>query len=360
MKSCLVIGYMHANLGDDLFFKILFERYKNVTFYIFPPSLLLDRYKKIFKHNKNVVFYDTDPYYLKIRDEINDDTIPINLFQMVLKKAKEVDFCINFGGSIFIQSPEWRKDDRFKIKAALGKKPSFIIGCNFGPGDKEFHDYYEKWFKKFDDICFRDKKSYNQFKNLNNIRLADDIALLETNNRKRIFLNKKTIGISIVNASNYKNLKNYKRDYQNFIIKLINKYQKENFKITLFSFCKEEGDLIAINEILEKIKDTKNIRVVSYEGDISSFINEWKKNRYIVAARLHSIVLALKYHQAFIPLSYSDKTKSFLHDIDSNIRVVDINKIKGINANRINFIEITKEYNSEEQFTKIDKYLRGE
>ena len=138
MKSCLVIGYMHANLGDDLFFKILFERYKNVKFYFFPPSLLLEQYKKTFKKNKNVIFYDQEEYYIRVKEDVNDDSIPINLFPMILERAKEVDFYINIGGSIFIQNPSWKEDDRFKIKEALGKKPSFIIGCNFGPGNKEY------------------------------------------------------------------------------------------------------------------------------------------------------------------------------------------------------------------------------
>ena len=360
MKSCLVIGYMNANFGDDLFFKILFERYKKVKFYFFPPSELLKQYKRTFRHNRNVIFYDQDEFYLRSKEEVGDDSVPIYLFPMILEKAKEADFYINIGGSIFIQNPDWKEDDRFKIKEALGKKPSFIVGCNFGPGDKEYHDYFEKWFKNFDDVCFRDKKSYKQFNNLNNTRIADDIVLVGANKNKKSPMNKKTIGISVIDVENYPEIAKSKEIYLKFITNIIKIYKKKDYKISLFSFCKKDGDLKAIYEILERIDDNKNIKVVSYEGNINRVISEWKSNKYIIATRFHAVILALKYKQIFLPLVYSNKTSDYLKDIDRSIRTVDINSLKNININKLTFVEINKKYNSEEQFEKIDKYLKGE
>ena len=351
---------MHANLGDDLFFKILFERYKNVKFYFFPPSLLLEQYKKTFKKNKNVIFYDQEEYYIRVKEDVNDDSIPINLFPMILERAKEVDFYINIGGSIFIQNPSWKEDDRFKIKEALGKKPSFIIGCNFGPGDKEYHDYFEKWFKKFDDVCFRDKNSYKQFNKLKNVRLADDIVLVGAKKKRKRIFNKKTLGISVIDVSNHKKTANSKEAYLKFMVKMIKMYQDKKYRITLFSFCENEGDLKAINELLERIDNSENIKVVSYTGNINKVIREWKKNQYIIATRFHSAILALKYKQIFLPSSYSDKTNNFLKDIDSSIKTLDINSLKNVKMNKLIFTEIDKEFNSEEQFKKIDEYLKGE
>ena len=46
MKRILVNGYMQENLGDDLFFKILFDRYKDV---IWTMNTYDKEYNKIYK-----------------------------------------------------------------------------------------------------------------------------------------------------------------------------------------------------------------------------------------------------------------------------------------------------------------------
>ena len=115
-KSCLVIGYMNLNFGDDLFFYILFKRYPQVDFYMYPPSVLLDKYKKCYKKFKNVKFYEEEEYYINVRKDIVDKNTAINLFPMICERAKKVDFYINIGGSIFIQNDNWKNDDRFILK----------------------------------------------------------------------------------------------------------------------------------------------------------------------------------------------------------------------------------------------------
>jgi len=351
---------MHNNLGDDLFFRILFRRYPNIKFYFYPPSVLLNKYKKIFKKYKNVRFYDKEEYYVNVRKDITDVNTPINLFPMICERAKTVDCLINIGGSIFMQNDHWREDDRFTIKEIIGNKPSFIIGCNFGPNDNDYYNFYQEWFKKFDDICFRDKVSYNQFKHLDNVRLADDIVLIGSD--KRLLLsrrNKKSIGISIIDVTNTKTLKNYKDDYFKFLRETIKFYQKDNFKINLFSFCEEDGDLKAINELLETIKDQTNINVINYDDNIDDFLAKWQQNEYIVSTRFHATILALKYKQFFLPLIYSDKTKNYLKDIDKGISIIDIKKIKNYKIGKTTFNKVIRRYNSDEQFEIVDKYLKG-
>lgn len=359
MKTCLVIGYMNRNLGDDLFFQILFNRYPDVKFYFYPPSVYLKKYKKIFKKNKNVVFYDKEEYYLGVREDIIDEKTSINLFPMICERAKQVDCMVNIGGSIFIQNPNWKNDDRFILKDLLEKKPSFIIGCNFGPGDKEFYDFYKEWFKKFDDVCFRDKESYNMFKKLDNTRIADDIVLIN-NKKKSHNITRRRVGISVIDLENNKELKAYKDDYIQFIRNYI-KYLKENkYKITLFSFCEADGDLRAISEILDSFADKKNIDIVNYDDDIHKFLNKWKKNDFIISTRFHASILALKYEQAFIPLVYSEKTNHYLKKIDGRIKTYNIKNIKNQKIDKMEFRTVIDNYNSEKQFEILDKFLKGE
>lgn len=353
-QKCLVVGYANGNFGDDLFFHILFTRYPNVIFYFYPPSLLLNKYKRIFRRNKNVIFYDNENYYLKVKEKINNNSVPINIFPMICERAKKVDSYINIGGSIFIQDDNWKNDDRFKLKELIGNKPSFIIGCNFGPSDKEYYEYYKNWFKKFDDICFRDDNSYNMFKDLNNTHKADDIVLLDKYKKKfHIKRDKKSLGISVLRMS--KENKNYHK-YINFIKDITNYFTKNGFKVNYFSFCENEGDLDTIKEIVEIIEMKDKVKIINYGDDITSFLRKWYKNEYVICTRFHASILALKYNQKFIPIAYSDKTKNFLKNISKNIEVYDINELDKLDIEKMKFIKIEKKYNSEEHFKKIDKY----
>ena len=361
IKKCLVIGYINKNLGDDLFFKILFNRYPNVEFYFYPPSLLLNDYKKIYRKNSNVIFYDKEEYYINEKRNLVDNNTAINLFPMICEKAKEVDCYINIGGSIFIQNKNWKDDDRFIIKNIIGNKPSFILGCNYGPGDDEYHKYLKRWFKKFDDICFRDQESYELFKSLKNTRLADDIVLIDDD--KDINTKRYGLAISVIDVENNPKLKNHKIDYYNYIRNIISLFISKNIGVTMYSFCEEDGDLKAINEILEEvpIEERRYIRIKNYKNNIDAFLNDWKKHEYVVATRFHAMILALKYYQIFLPLVYSDKTTNYLKNLSPKIKMVNINRLKTPSPKTFDFTRVKKEYNSEKQFEILDNYLkRGE
>lgn len=359
-KTCLVVGYINNNLGDDLFFELLFKRYKNVDFYFYPPSVQLDNYKEKYKKYKNVIFYEEEEYYKKIREDIVDKNTPINLFPMILERAKKVDFYVNIGGSIFIQNNNWKNDDRFIIKEHLGNKPSFIIGCNFGPGDQEYINYYKEWFKTFDDICFRDEKSYAIFKDLDNVRLADDIVLITAKHRLlKDIKYKKNIAISLIDPDIHNNLSKYKDKYYDYLTKTIKHYINKKYNIKLFSFCENDGDLNAINELLNRMdeKEKKHIKVINYTTSICEFLKEWRSNKYVICSRFHSVILAMANYQAFIPLSYSKKTNNFLEKIDKTIKTIDIKDIDKVDIENQKFYLIEKEFYAEKQFEKIDAYL---
>ena len=361
-KSCLVIGYMNLNFGDDLFFYILFKRYPQVDFYMYPPSVLLDKYKKCYKKFKNVKFYEEEEYYINVRKDIVDKNTAINLFPMICERAKKVDFYINIGGSIFIQNDNWKNDDRFILKDLLNDKKSFIIGCNFGPGDDEFTEFYKNWFAKFDDVCFRDNKSYEIFKELPNTRKATDIVL--SNCKKNLISNalyKKNIAISVIDITNNKNLKDYVDCYYEWHIKVIKNYIHRGYNINLFSFCTTDGDLKAINEILKGIneEDKRHIKIIQYDGSISQFLNKFKRNKYVIGTRFHSIILAIMNNKEFIPISYSKKTDNFLKDLESSIKAVQIKDLNKKSKKNLKFYHVIQDFDAEKQFEKIDQYIKN-
>ena len=366
-KKCLVIGYMNNNFGDDLFFKILFNRYKNVDFYMYPPTHLLEEYQEKFLLNRNVIFYEDEEEYHKLLEDTGNDNkdskdIQVDIFPLICERAKNVDFYVNIGGSIFIQNDNWKDDDRFKLKEIMQDKPSFIIGCNFGPGDDEYYNYYKNWFKGFSDICFRDKESYQKFKDLENARLADDIVLVYTEKHRFHPIGyHKTIGISVLNPENTKKLKKYSKNYYNFIISTIKYYISIGFNIKIYVFCINEGDLDAAKYVINKLTDRelKKIKVVSYKKRINKFIREWKKSKYIIGTRFHANILAIAHGQSFLPIIYSDKTYNYLKNIDDDIEIYDIVELEKMKKDQIVYNNVVLNYSSEDQFMILDNYVNN-
>lgn len=243
------------------------------------------------------------------------------------------------------------------------------MGANFGPYKyKEFEEKYRSLFKKYDDICFREKYSFNIFKDLENVRVAPDIIFsLKTESHTSKL--QRCIGFSIINIENRKELKEYNVSYEKKIIELIEYYINLDFKIKLFSFCENEGDMIAIYNIIEnrdsKLKD--RIEVINYEGNLNTFIDEFKCCPTIVGTRFHSIILALLFGQDILPIIYSDKTYNVLKDLNINKEYCYIKDILKLDVEAISErIKVNKLLNkdiisrSELQFYNLDLYLKQE
>ena len=222
MKKVFLTYYMELNYGDDLFVHLLCNRYPNTRFYM--------EYKK--------------GKVAGIRDIPNLILLKNSTFKGLLHSVIKI-FSINWmniciyiyiGGSLF---QETAKTNIYKIK--LPKRywkdlPVYILGANFGPFiTKEYYDKYHEIFTKCSGVCFRDKKSYNLFKNIDCVRYAPDIIF----NYKLPVVNKeKSIAISVIGE---KTGCNYQK-YLDRIIEVVKFYINKGFSIKLLSFCENEGD----------------------------------------------------------------------------------------------------------------------
>lgn len=278
------------------------------------------------------------------------------------------DAYVYIGGSIFMERKGTSKNtyQLDKLLADYFLKKKLIIGANFGPYHSEgFYKDHNNQFKKYYDICFRDKYSKSLFEKLDNVRFAPDVAFQLK--LPEVGTISKTVGFSLIDLDKRVDLAQYSKTYYKFIINLIKYYHADGYKIYLFSFCKNEGDEEAISSLLMSIPDNlkEQIKVIRYEGEIDSFLKIYGSVQYMYPTRFHAMILSLKYHQNICPLIYSEKMINVLSDIDYNgkyIRIVDMDKsseieiaknvkrsecdIEGLN------IEATK------QFLKLDKILK--
>lgn len=365
MKNILVNGYFGVNFGDDLFFKILFERYPKVKFSFYSNSYLQnlnEKYKNIYFNYDNVEVKK----YNKIRrvfEKLGNTTVMDKI------QYSKYDGTVFIGGSIFMERPYWENSYTEKKNVInyfyKEKKPVFIIGSNFGPVKTDkFKRKYSELFDKCTDICFRDKYSYDLFSNKTNIRLAPDIVFqLKCKNIEKV---KGTVGISVINVEHKADLNKYVDDYNSKIKEIVEKLIITGKKITFFSFCKAEGDEEAIDKIVQLIdeKYKSSISIEKYSGDIDGFLEKFESMENIIGTRFHACILSQVFNQGLYPIIYSDKTYNVLKDIKLNkhykyikdINMLDVDElIKVISANKINNVNLFKK--AKEQFKGLDNYV---
>jgi len=329
MEKVFLKAYFKKNLGDDLFLHILSNRYKNNFIAICSPKY---RYKNCFfniQFNKSYFEY----YFYRILETILKKK---NILEKkYISKAKLI---LTIGGSIFIENKN-NTIDLLEKQYSIYKNniPYFILGANFGPYyTEQYKNYIETILNKAEDVCFRDKYSYNLFSKNENVRYATDIVFSLDTTKIKTKKSKKII-MSIINCeSRFSN--EITSLYEEKIIELIKFFTKRDYGVTLMSFCKAEGDEIAINRILRKIKKMPYYKLINkyfYKGNISEALNVIADSEMIIGSRFHATILGLLFDKAIMPIVYSNKTTNLLKDLNYKGKIFDIRKIDDIKVNNL-------------------------
>lgn len=346
-KKIFLVGYTANNLGDDLFIRILLDRYNKTEFVIVADR----KYKKKMKRDNLHVINDK---IYKINEIIHKSVIHSkhSYFDIL---ASKYDATVIIGGSMYIEP-----SGAFVNNCLQKKKPFYILGINFGP--YKTNKYYLKaldFFKRAEDVCFRDKKSYELFSELNNRRLAPDIVFslelpkVEENNE---------LFVSVMNFRNKENLSKFHENYITTIVEYI-KVNINNFDaINLVSFCEKEGDEIGINQVLEKLSpyEIGKVKTLFYKNDIDELLLAVAKSTVILATRFHSIVLGLSAGKKVIPICYNNKAENLLTDLGFKDYIVKLSNIDKDNLRELslNSNDLQKLKNeAKKHFDALDKYI---
>lgn len=344
-------AYTRLNLGDDLFIKKICNEYQKEKFYILADK----KYKKVFRNIKNLKVMSYS--YNKLAKKKNNLSNWKKANEKILKRiSKFCDTYIYIGGSIFIENSETSIERVKDLKKEIGYfKKKYIIGANFGPyRTKKYLKYiYDELIPCLNYISFRDKDSYNLFKDLKNVKYAPDILFSLNNDIKEKKC--KELGISLIHHLERKELKENYNNYLNQIVELSKIYIEKGYGIRLLSFCSYEKDPLAIDDYLELMEEKyKNkIKITHYSGNIDEFLSIFSKLDTIIATRFHSIVLGLKCCHKVIPICYSNKSVNLLNDLDINEYVTfqNIEKLSQINESSLNKNQLKKlQINSKEHF----------
>ena len=359
MKKVYVSAYLKKNLGDDLFVKILCDRYKSTKFYI-----LADKsYKEVFKDTNNICVINNKNIIIRLLNKMC-----MHNLENILKIFSNA--WVMIGGSIFMEPDNWC-EDKEKIKRKLKKtfrlkKKLYILGCNFGPYSYEdYLEFYKKEiFKGCRQISFRETFSYNLFKDINNVSYYPDIVFTLNKEDISIKNGEKTAVISFIDLKSRSKLSHLESDYISAIAEIAKYFNRAGYKINLMSFCKEEKDEDMIVKMGEELSARKiEYGTYLYNGNIPEALNFINNSDVMVASRFHAAILGLLLNKKTIPISYSNKTTNVLKDIKFNSNIIELRDINKFNLDQIqknlksdlNFEHLTTEANG--HFMKLDEIL---
>lgn len=335
-----LMAYARNNLGDDLFVKKLLLKYPKVNFFIDIEDI---KYTNSLKNIKNVTVN-----YRK-RD----------LSKIDIEKYNAI---VYVGGSIFMENrtgmQKLEELNKF-IKNAKNKNvPFFYISSNFGPYiTNEYLELAKYTFSYCEDVCFRDRYSYNLFRDITTARYAPDL-ILSYNISDKVEMQKDTIGISVIDLKARDNIKDFENGYLEMLKNNIEDYQSLGKKVYLFSFCKYEGDEDTIDKVLDLLNNKENIEIVKYNGNIEEFLEIYSKMEYMLSSRFHSMILSAKLKQKVLVLSYSDKIDNVIEDMKFPFEIRRFNK--NLNKEKFKlsqFREVKDIAIKEKQLEKINELI---
>ena len=256
MKKVFIMAYARKNLGDDLFIKMILDKYNNIDFYI-----------KVNDYNNVEELDKCENLHVLIGNDTDEELYKMN--------EEEYDAYIYIGGSIFMEGGKvYNLSPKFLNFVERCKKkniPFCYVSSNYGPYQtKEYFELSKRNFKTCTDICFRDKYSYNLFKDIETVRYAPDYAFgYEQEEQTKI---NNSVGISVIDLEIRNELKHLYKYYYKFIIENIKQYIKEGKKVYLYSFCEYEGDEKILDKIKTEIGNESNLIEVKYDGNVEEFL----------------------------------------------------------------------------------------
>lgn len=349
-KEIYLKAYFRKNLGDDMFIRCISKRYENISFKIATSS----NYAQPFESLHNI---DNLCCIGRFIDKVTNKIIGKQICKT--HREKRANATVHIGGSIFIEPNDFVPPNNLFSNPNL-----FILGCNFGPHKTTaYHDYIYKRLENATDVCFRDRYSYNEFLELENVRFAPDILFGYVDYPAPV--KGEGVGISVINLDERPDLKSMADTYYSVVANTIDNFVQMGIPVKLFSFCEAEGDEKAIQKIVDRCK-TKKAEVFNYSGDIDLMLKEINSYEYIVASRFHAMVIGWCLSKKVFPLVYSDKQLNVMTDVNYLGSYLDLRKLQCYKfdnlAEQILGSRATdvKKYGilSDHHFEKLDRFLR--
>ena len=353
MKKICLSAYCCMNFGDDLFVKTLVRRYPDTIFFM----NIDNKSRAAFRNEINIVYpSQIERLCVKVLCKLRI----IKKIDAEIYHVRRADGYVKIGGSIFIETAVVAK----KYVEQYNEN-SFFIGPNFGPfQSRAYVERVRLRLANVKDCCFRDSYSYKLFQDLSNVRYAPDVLFSLSTGLDRV--EGRYLGISVILLDNREGLSQISDEYYATISDACNECRHMNIPVRLFAFCKREGDADAMKKILSYTDHPEEIDTCVYEGDTEIFMAQLNECRWLLATRLHSMILGLVLGKKVLPIVYSLKQTHILEDMNYCGHLWDIHSHQKYDSVKLledclgNIdMDIAKyAQDSERQFEALDEFLR--
>ena len=363
-KKVLLYGFYGMNLGDDLFFEAIINRYPDVLFLV----LHTPEYYEFFNRYKNVKFYTYNSGVVSAINTFGNKFNIHDLFEcLLLFRSNAV---VHIGGSIYQQTENYLNDCKIRKRRSGPGKHYFSISSNFGPyHSDDFYAFWKKMFGKAYDICFRDTYSKELFPDVRSVRYAPDVLFSFKSLPTEVLAG--SVSVSVIDPGyTYRNFSDVSVNaYKKAILNTIVALAEDNRTVNLLGFCKYEGDDAFIGQLLKELPDSakKYVHVLNYDfHNKNEMIEALSSSEYIIGTRLHSVILGLAMGKKVLPIVYDNKTGNILTDIKYSGKVISLNDmpiyqntglsglLKEIRVFKINDLTGAEDL----QFEKLDEFLK--
>lgn len=308
MKRIKLYAYFAGNLGDDLMVGLLRQRYPEVRFYSetwqeVPGIVTWESLQR--KHGR----------LNRLLNILTGDRWKDFYMDTVRKHYNRKCVCsVYIGGSIYMQrtAPETQVAQE---ERKLCNGPLFVIGANFGPcRDGDFPKVFEGYFRRCAGVTFRERASFERFRDCGNVNYAPDVVL---NLRALPRQGEGTVLVSVIDLENRAGLRQYRETYESWMAALCEACVQRGKQPVLLSFCKAEGDEKAVFRILERLSPElrRQTGYLNYRGDPAEILEAYARAERIISTRFHALILALCYEKPVFSVAYSEKCQNYLKDL---------------------------------------------
>ena len=228
----LTSGYFYRNLGDDLFLRILANRYPTHQFH----TLIHGDHACAYTDMPNVRVMPMT----KLRRGMDKVLAKLNPgLRLACVMGKKADASVLIGGSMFQELAEDGSDISRLQKMPKNYNRLFVLGINFGPYKTgAYLESCQKYLAGATDVCFRDETSYGLFSHLPNTRLGSDIVFCIEDLCPGVKNKQNTCFISVMDFGTKKALQPYRDAYLHFLKEQVLEQQAMGRQVVLVSFCK--------------------------------------------------------------------------------------------------------------------------
>lgn len=368
MKKIFLFACIEKNFGDDLFIYNITNRYKNYRFITEYTAKYGD-----LKYIQNLSF----SFILKLlrlfcKYNSFKTSLKRNLGLIIYKIIAPIighkNTIIYIVGNAFKNYNYIGKQQIQWLKNLIKLSSNFyLLSTNYGPcNDNRWISDCSEVFEKMTDVCFRDIESYNLFSSLRNVRYAPDAVLTLKTDISKVNANIKNIVISMINCREryMDNVKEKADIYEIKLSELVNRFIDDGYNVTLM--CSNTiQDLPAAERIKNNCMCQSDIVIFKYDGNLNDVFELYRKSKYVISTRLHSMILSWVFHTPVFPISYDIKVTNVIKSYNFNNDYCELSDIENLTFDRI--MKAFSNYDStfltnlqleaEKQFEKLDKVL---